>query len=220
MDPAQCSASITLSRPTENEAAVFFGREARLAQALGVIDDLRRGNGSRIFSIIAASGVGKSSFLKAGLWPRLARQSGVAPLVVLRPAQGIIFGREGGLTYALSEWFRRAGQSVDPGRSTGEGLIATLLEAARVAGEGRTLILGIDQAEELFDTTDPIKADEARGFLEALLALLAQPVLSKSLRDKMRNRDVAQDGNDNRTGSPRIQLPPAFGDAALDLALP
>ena len=149
-----------------------------------MIDDLRRGNGSRVFSIIAASGVGKSSFLKAGLWPRLARQSGVAPLVVLRPAQGIIFGREGGLTYALSEWFRRAGQSVDPGdirgwfagRSTGEGLIATLLEAARVAGEGRTLILGIDQAEELFDTTDPIKADEARGFLEALLALLAQPV--------------------------------------------
>jgi hypothetical protein len=35
-----------------------------------------RRDGSRVFTIIAPSGVGKSSFLRAGLWPRLARQSG------------------------------------------------------------------------------------------------------------------------------------------------
>jgi hypothetical protein len=69
---------------------VFFGRESRLADALGTIDSLRRGDGSRILTIMAASGVGKSSFLRAGLWPRLARQSGVAPLVILRPGAGII----------------------------------------------------------------------------------------------------------------------------------
>jgi hypothetical protein len=40
---------------------------------------------------------------------------------------------------------------------------------------GRTLILAIDQAEELFDTSDQTKAKEAKEFLEALLALLAMP---------------------------------------------
>jgi hypothetical protein len=169
---------------TEDEASVFFGREARLAQALGLIDELRRGDGSRILSIIAASGVGKSSFLKAGLWPRLARQSGMAPLVVLRPGAGILSSREGGLIFALSGWFRRAGQSIDPGdirawfkgSSTREGLAKALLETARVAGEGRTLILGIDQAEELFDTIDPAKTDEATRFLEALLDVITNPI--------------------------------------------
>ena len=56
--------------------------ESRLADALGIIDDLRRHDGPRVFTIIAPSGVGKSSFLRAGLWPRLSRQSGVAPLVI------------------------------------------------------------------------------------------------------------------------------------------
>jgi hypothetical protein len=97
---------------TENDAGVFFGRESRLADALGIIDGLRRRDGSRLLTIIAPSGVGKSSFLRAGLWPRLARQSGVAPLVVLRPGAGIISGREGGLIHSLADWFRRAGRTV------------------------------------------------------------------------------------------------------------
>jgi WD40 repeat protein len=169
---------------TESDAGVFFGRESRLADALGTIDALRRGDGSRILTIIAASGVGKSSFLRAGLWPRLSRQSGVAPLVILRPGAGIISGREGGLIYALSGWFRRAGRSVAPGdlrkehfaaRSTREGLASLLTEAADTAGEGRALILAIDQAEELFDTTETAKATEAAQFLDALFALLAAP---------------------------------------------
>jgi hypothetical protein len=92
---------------SENAAGVFFGRESRLADALETIDSLWRGDGSRILTIMAASGVGKSSFLRAGLWPRLTLQSGVAPLVILRPGAGIISGRDGGLIYALSDWFRR-----------------------------------------------------------------------------------------------------------------
>ena len=50
-----------------------------------------------------------------------------------------------------------------------------LTEAAHAAGEGRTLILAIDQAEELFDTADQARAKEAKEFLDALLALLATP---------------------------------------------
>jgi len=81
-DPTRPSPYPGLEAFTENDAGVFFGRESRLADALGIIDDLRRHDGPRAFTIIAPSGVGKSSFLRAGLWPRLSRQSGVAPLVI------------------------------------------------------------------------------------------------------------------------------------------
>jgi hypothetical protein len=180
---------------TEDDAGVFFGRESRLADALGIIDGLRRRDGSRIFTIIAPSGVGKSSFLRAGLWPGLARQSGVAPLVVLRPGAGIIFGRKGGLIHELAAWYKVAGREVPPGDlrkkfagcSTHEALELVLQEVAKAAGNGRTLILAIDQAEELFDIVDQTKTKEAKepneakeaqkekGFLDALLALLARP---------------------------------------------
>jgi hypothetical protein len=146
-DPARSSPYPGLEAFTENDAGVFFGRESRLADALEIIDRLRRRDGSRVFTIIAPSGVGKSSFLRAGLWPRLARQSGVAPLVVLRPGAGIMFGRDGGLIHSLADWFQRAGRTVSAGdlrsrfagRSTQEGLAWVLTEAAHAAGEGRTV---------------------------------------------------------------------------------
>jgi hypothetical protein len=50
-----------------------------------------------------------------------------------------------------------------------------LAEAAQAAGADRTLVLAIDQAEELFDTADQTKAKEAKELLDALLALLAMP---------------------------------------------
>jgi TIR domain len=182
-DPDRPSPYPGLEAFTDNDAGVYFGRESRLADALGIVDGLRRRDGSRVFTIIAPSGVGKSSFLRAGLWPRLARQSGVATLVVLRPGAGIISGREGGLIYSLAEWFRGAGRTVAAGdlrrrfagRSTQEGLGLVLTEAADGAGDGCTLILAIDQAEELFDTSDQTKATEAKEFFEALLAVLAMP---------------------------------------------
>ncbi|HXO71189.1 MAG TPA: toll/interleukin-1 receptor domain-containing protein, partial [Bradyrhizobium sp.] len=182
-DPARPSPYPGLEAFTENDAGVFFGRERRLTDALSTIGDLCRRDGSRILTIIAASGVGKSSFLRAGLWPRLSRQSGLAPLVMLRPGAGIISGRDGGFIHLLSDWFRRAGRSVAPGdlrasftgRRIDEGLALLLGEAKNAAGDGRTLIIGIDQAEELFDTSDEIKAAEATGFFNALLALLAKP---------------------------------------------
>jgi conflict system STAND superfamily ATPase len=48
---------------TENDAGVFFGRESRLADALGIVNGLVRRNDSRVLTIIAPSGAGKSSFL-------------------------------------------------------------------------------------------------------------------------------------------------------------
>jgi hypothetical protein len=101
-DAARPSPYPGLEAFTENDAGVFFGRESKLAEALEIVDRLRLRDGSRVLTVIAPSGVGKSSFLRAGLWPRLARQSGVAPTVMLRPGAGIMFGREGGLIHSLA----------------------------------------------------------------------------------------------------------------------
>ena len=68
-----------------SEAALFFGREADIGRGLAEIRKLRRLPGGQMLVIEAASGAGKSSFLKAGLWPRLSRDPDFVPLAILRP---------------------------------------------------------------------------------------------------------------------------------------
>jgi hypothetical protein len=80
---------------TEDDAAIFFGRDADILACLDEFRLLRRNATSRVLAIQAASGAGKSSFLRAGLWPRLARDPDFAPLAMLRPAHGILTGPEG-----------------------------------------------------------------------------------------------------------------------------
>lgn len=57
----------------EEDAAVFFGRDAQIVRGLDEVRRLARTGMSRMLVIIGASGSGKSSFLRAGLWPRLKR---------------------------------------------------------------------------------------------------------------------------------------------------
>ena len=74
---------------TEDEAGVFFGRDADILHGLDEFRLLRRKGSPRILAIQASSGAGKSSFLRAGLWPRLCRDPDFAALAIVRPAQGI-----------------------------------------------------------------------------------------------------------------------------------
>ena len=69
-----------------DDAALFFGRAGDIARGLAEIRKLRRLPTGQVLVIQAASGAGKSSFLKAGLWPRLARDPDFVPLAILRPA--------------------------------------------------------------------------------------------------------------------------------------
>lgn len=88
------------------DAAVFFGREAPLIRAL---DTLRRmeASGEQHFVILGASGAGKSSFLRAGLWPRLKRDDRhFLPLPVIRPERAAISGQSG-LLESLEDTFRQ-----------------------------------------------------------------------------------------------------------------
>lgn len=75
---------------TEDEAALFFGRAA---EVLAALDELRRMAETpvrRLFVILGPSGAGKSSLLRAGLWPRLARDDrNFLPLPTIRPGGAV-----------------------------------------------------------------------------------------------------------------------------------
>ena len=78
------------------DAGIFFGRNEALIEALDALRGLAEAAGPRLFVILGASGAGKSSFLRAGLWPRLALdESHFLPLPVIRPGKAAISGSNG-----------------------------------------------------------------------------------------------------------------------------
>ena len=61
-------------RPLEaDDAGIFFGRDAAIIEGLDRLRGLRDAAPPRLFVILGASGAGKSSFLRAGILPRLQR---------------------------------------------------------------------------------------------------------------------------------------------------
>ena len=103
-----------LSAFTEDDAAIFFGRDSDILTGLDEFRLLRRKGSPRFLAIQAASGAGKSSFLRAGLWPRLCRDPDFAPLAILRPAKGILTGPEG-LGHKLADRLSRPNAPINPG---------------------------------------------------------------------------------------------------------
>ena len=96
-------------RPLEaDDAGIFFGRDAPIVEALDTLRGLRDGAPPRLLVILGASGAGKSSFLRAGLFPRLARDDQTfLPLPIIRPERAAITG-ETGLLRALEGAFEVA----------------------------------------------------------------------------------------------------------------
>jgi hypothetical protein len=91
----------------EQDVAVFFGRDAQIVRGLDELRRLVRTGVSRMLVILGASGSGKSSFLRAGLWPRLKRDDRAwLPLPIVRPERAVIsgtYGLAGALQQIISE---------------------------------------------------------------------------------------------------------------------
>ena len=166
-------------KPLEaKDAGVYFGRDAPIVEAIDRLRGLRAGAPPRLFVILGASGAGKSSFLRAGLLPRLERDDAqFIPLPAVRPARAALSG-EAGLVNAFAEIMPSHARAelraaTQAGAAKLQPLLAELVEgsvARRVAGDeterSPTIVMAVDQAEELFRA-------EGREESDALLALLA-----------------------------------------------
>jgi WD40 repeat protein len=146
------------------DAAVFFGRSADIVRGIDALRGLAARKPPRLLVVLGASGAGKSSFLRAGLWPRLARDdSQWLPLRVIRAGRGGAIEGSEGLLYALEDVHRRfalraSRADLRQRLATPESFLELLQELRRVAAR-RALISGppyplpllcLDQGEELF----------------------------------------------------------------------
>ena len=165
------------------DAAIFFGRDAAIVRGLDKLRLMREQGVERLFVILGASGAGKSSYLRAGLWPRLERDDRhFWPLPAIRPDRSVITGPTG-LVASLEAAFKRVSQQ----RNAGDlcealeqpgGLDRLLMELQALAqkrfvadAEPPTIVLSIDQGEELFNTDG---RDEADRFFSILGESLSQ----------------------------------------------
>jgi hypothetical protein len=167
------------------DAGVFFGRDADLVRARDHLADLRDRGGRCLVVILGASGSGKSSFLRAGLLPRLARDDRrFLSLPVLRPRGAAMWGDEG-LLAALEAAQRQAGLSATRAalradlETGGPGFLRRLADLRSAAAgdlpedaKPPTLVVPIDQAEELFTTVRGDHSGETGLFLARLAEIL------------------------------------------------
>src|SRR6478672_10325269 len=80
----------------ERDAAVFFGREAAIVRALEQMRGTLQAGRDALFVVLGPSGTGKSSFLRAGLMPRLRRDAHRFVLLdVMRPGRNAFEGESG-----------------------------------------------------------------------------------------------------------------------------
>jgi WD40 repeat protein len=169
------------------DAGIFFGRDAPIIEALDKMRGIKEGSGPRLLTLLGASGAGKSSFLRAGLWPRLQRDDlNFFPLPIIRPEHHPISG-EAGLLRSVELAFARLGapktraeirQAVEGGaRRLGPLLQELNAEASRHLpdsdgnGFAPMLVLGIDQGEELFSWGGN---EETAACLEILRDLISE----------------------------------------------
>ena len=167
----------------EVDAAVFFGRDAQLVTGLDQLRGMRESNVHTLFVILAPSGAGKSSFLRAGLLPRLRRDDRqFVVLDIVRPERKVLTGTNG---LAQSIWATgdRMGVPQPPlaevKRACLEdadrlGAMLSDIQQAQITKLGGvakdmsppTVVLPVDQAEELFGAD--ADADQARRFLSLI----------------------------------------------------
>ncbi len=172
------------------DAAVFFGRDAAIVHGLDELRGMRLAETKSLFVVLGPSGTGKSSFLRAGILPRLAREDRrFALLGIVRPGRNALTGDVG---LAAAIWHARdrlglSAPSLGEIKTACKGDIARLREllieiqktaADRLPDPVRddekpappTLILPLDQAEELFSADAGAQGTELLSLIRLLTA--------------------------------------------------
>jgi WD40 repeat protein len=154
------------------DAAIFFGRDEETRGVIERLEARRNQGGARLIVIIGASGSGKSSVLKAGVLPQLARRRGQwAVLPAIRPEKRPLEALAKSISHYLKtpeKW--REWHDVLKDSESALSHIQELLKDMRI-GEARstTVLLPIDQFEEVFTIAEPEERDRIIRFLTAAL---------------------------------------------------
>ena len=161
------------------DAEVFFGRDDALR-------DLERefapGPGGRAVCVVGASGSGKSSLVRAGLLPRLDRRGTWAVVPPFTP------GRHPTLALARA-LVKFAGGEVDDLHERLKTRPADVLrELAQHQDETRSVVLTVDQGEELVVQSEPEDRTRFVAILRALWSSDASPWVVTTLRSEFLNR--------------------------------
>ncbi|NKY42664.1 TIR domain-containing protein [Nocardia cerradoensis] len=145
------------------DAAVYFGRDTQILQGLNRLRGLRAAGTAALFAILGPSGSGKSSFLRAGLLPRLAREDRrFLVLELVRPERDPLTGPRG-IAASIHATRVRFGLPTPPLGTIKAAVrddpaaVSRLLTELQQQAMRRdltdpappTLVLPIDQAEEL-----------------------------------------------------------------------
>lgn len=172
-----------LSAFEERHAAVFYGRDPEIRDLLERLRRARTTSDEKLIAILGASGSGKSSLLRAGLVPRLKRDSDnwiVCP--PFRPEGDPLHRLIDTLLLAVRQQAGNDAKISPEQEETWRGELASEAPEAALKEIARTLrrrsgamdaqiLIPIDQAEELFTIAEPA---ESKAFFYLLDRLLAE----------------------------------------------
>ena len=175
-----------------DDESLYFGRSTEIAAGLqALLRHRSHEHAQGLMAITGASGVGKSSLLRAGLLPRLRRDAGRWTVVgPIRPAREPFTNLAAALSQVLTTALGQASMAAMAATDTAQRLAQALDAAARTADAGgpadgvanlvlamvgelrrvkghddSTAVIAIDQLEELFD---PRHAAVRSAFLAVL----------------------------------------------------
>jgi TIR domain len=194
----------------EADAAIFFGRGEEILKALETLDALRRQGreAAHLALLLGASGSGTSSLARAGVIPRLKKKPGEwLPVPPFRPQQEPLDE----LAVALAAAFEPLGRPRDwsvirtklhaaaQNPVDGQALLNLTRDLAIAARQPETtVLLTIDQAEELFGYSPPEAATRFLRLLRAALEaadrrLMAVATLRSDFLGEFQNHPALQD---------------------------
>ena len=177
------------------DAGVFFGRDAAILRGLDKLGAMRVSGVESLFVVLGPSGSGKSSFLRAGLVPRLQRDDRrFVVLGTMRPERSALTGDHGfaaaiaSACQALKLPEVSLGEIKNTYLKDHERLYELLMRLRAAAAErlrhtghegemaggqlwAPTLLLPLDQAEELFSAD---AGEQAEQFLELAANLIGR----------------------------------------------
>lgn len=219
--PADAQPYFGLRALKENDAALFFGRDPEVLQSIECIRQIRATGQRRILVILGGSGTGKSSLLRAGIWPRINRDDrNYLVLPTIRPGNAALSGDEGfwrSFSSGMSDrrWTAHLASSM-PTTSRGVaetvedvGIVEVVEQFRRAAaqtllhkGEPPSIVVPIDQAEELFNNDGQQESDHFLTLARELLNADPRTILVLSLRSDM----LARLQEDVRIPQSEVQL--------------